>query len=290
MSTTSEDGNEDAANDLEAHGGEDEHEGEDERETVTYELGSWSAQARTMLEQLLTGEAIPRAWESTDLVVPAAFESRVDDLVDEVVAADQPVLDPDAEKVAYEVAGWTPDQLAMLTDALGREEIAYDFNIDGDLLVAALDEARVEAVLDELEAEGDVGEPVNGEPTDGEPTDGDADAGDADDDDDDRADSDDDGVGGEEDALETNDILSDLFVACDRLQHNPEDADGVLGAVSAAERLAGRPLPYGYEPRVWESLLHEAAALKDALEGDEAGDEELAEQAKALRNRLRDYV
>ncbi len=109
-------------------------------------------------------------------------------------------------------------------------------------------------------------------------------------------DQDEDGEPGDEptddpdDGLVTAEILSDLFVACDRLQHNARDADGVLGVVASAERLVGRALPFGYEPRVWDSLVGAAQGLRDDLAGDEATDDELEETARALRDRLRDYV
>ena len=76
--------------------------GDEAGEHVTYEMGEWSGEARVMLEQLLTGANVTRVWEGTDLVVRAADESTVDDLVEEVRSADQPMLDPEAEKaVSY---------------------------------------------------------------------------------------------------------------------------------------------------------------------------------------------
>ncbi len=71
-----------------------------------------------MLEQLLAGADITRVWEGTDLVVRAGDEATVDDLVEQVRATDQPALDPDAEKIVYEVNDWTSDQLGTLTDGL----------------------------------------------------------------------------------------------------------------------------------------------------------------------------
>src|SRR5437763_1194713 len=57
---------------------------------VTYELHDWAVESRVMLESLLTGQEVPHAWEGTDLIVPAALESRVDGLVDQVDVTTEP--------------------------------------------------------------------------------------------------------------------------------------------------------------------------------------------------------
>ncbi len=245
--------------------------GEDAGEHVTYEMGEWSNEARVMLEQLLAGAAIARVWEGTDLVVRATDEQAVDDLVDQVRSTDEPMLDPDAEKVVYEVNDWTTEQLVTLTDGLIERGIGYQFDIEGDLVVLASDEEGVEALLDVIEF--------------GPASPGDEDAQDDGSDDDAIADGSD-----PDDGLETAEILSELFVACDKLQRNARDADGVLGIVGSAEKLADRALPFGYEPAVWDSIRGAADGLRDDLAGDEATDDELEDKARALRDRLRDYV
>ncbi len=148
--------------------GEDPVEPDDDQ--VTYEMGEWSTQARVMLEQLLTGAGVPRVWEGTDLVIRAADETTVDDLVEQVRSTDRPPLDPDAEKVVYEVAEWTTDQLVRLTDALAEHEVGYQFDMEGDLVVLATDEVEVDALLDaqlgdatdEAEVDGDDDGPGRG--------------------------------------------------------------------------------------------------------------------------------
>ena len=224
---------------------------------VTYELHDWSHEARAMLEQLLAGSGIVRAWSGTTLAVDGSDEARVDELIDEVDTTIGAALDPDAERTVYEVNEWTMDQLGVLTSALGEAAIPYEFDIEGDLAVLAEDEERVEALLDSL----DFG-PVDSAMEDGDPDDG----------------------------LETAEILSDLFVACDRLHNNPRDADGILGAVAAADRIEGRSLPFGYEPRVWNGLIERSLRLKSMLEDDEVPDDLITEDATDLRSLLRQYV
>ena len=236
---------------------------------VTYEMGEWSAEARVMLEQLLAGASIARVWEGTDLVIRSVDEAAVDDLVEEVRSTDEPMLDPDAEKVVYEVNDWTTEQLVTLTDGLMERGIGYQFDVEGDLVVLATDEAGVEALLDVIE----FGPAPEVDPDSLDDPDGALD------------DTDD-----PDDGLVTAEILSELFVACDKLQKNARDADAVLGVVATADKLAGRALPFGYEPPVWEGMVGAAAALRDDLEGDEATDDDLEAKARALRDRLREYV
>jgi len=228
-------------------------------EQVSYELGEWAAQDRVMLEQLLAGAGVVRAWEGTDLVVRADDEELVDDLVEQVRATDEPVLDPAADKVVFEVNDWGSDQLVALTDGLGQQGIPYEFDVEGDLVVLEADEDSVEALLDGIEFGA----------VDSAPQAGATDA---------------------DDGLETATILSDLFVACDRLKKSATDHEGVLGVVSAAERLDGRPLPFGYAPSVWNDIQERAARLRTGLDDDESDDEELEAQADELWATLRNYV
>jgi hypothetical protein len=233
--------------------------GGDDAEQVTYELSDWSGQDRVLLEQLLAGAGVARAWEGTDLVVRSDDEELVDDLVEQVRATDEPVLDPEADKVVFEVNDWSSDQLVALTDGLGEQGIAYEFDVEGDLVVLETDEDAVEALLDGIEF-GDVDS--SGQAGESDPDDG----------------------------LETATILSDLFVACDRLKKSATDHEGVLGLVAAADRLDGRPLPFGYVPSVWNDLQERTARLRAGLDDDESDDEELEEQADELWAALRNYV
>ena len=210
-----------------------------------------------MLEQLLAGSEVGRAWSGTTLAVDVTDEARVDELIDEVDTTLSAALDPDAEKTVYEVNEWTMDQLGVLTGALGEAGIPYEFDIEGDLAVLVTDEARVEALLDALEF-GEVDRALD----DGDPDDG----------------------------LETAEILSDLFVACDRLHNNARDADGILGAVAAADRIEGRSLPFGYEPRVWNGLIERSLRLKSMIEDDAVSDELITQDATDLRSLLRQYI
>lgn len=57
---------------------------EDDHEILVYELNTWTPDQRTTLEAVLVEAGIPFQWEDTDLLVPAADEGRVDELLDAI--------------------------------------------------------------------------------------------------------------------------------------------------------------------------------------------------------------
>jgi hypothetical protein len=211
-----------------------------------------------MLQQLLESADVPYVWESTNLVVPAPFEAQVDDATSQVEATSHTPLDPDAEKLLYELAEWTDDEVAQLVDALADSGLAYDFDVEGNLVVLASDEVAVEELLDTIEFPDalDVDEPDGGEPS----------------------------------GPEANTVLSDLFVASDRLRHHARDHEGVLGLVEAARQVGELSLPYGFEPKVWQGIVERAETLRSALEGGDVSDEDIETQADELRSLLREFV
>jgi hypothetical protein len=58
--------------------------------------------------------------------------------------------DPDADTVRYDLSEWSVDERADATEAFAEAEIAHAWE-GHELLVSADDEARADAVLDELE-------------------------------------------------------------------------------------------------------------------------------------------
>jgi hypothetical protein len=57
---------------------------EEDHEILVYELNTWEAEQRKQLEVVLSGAGVPFQWEDTDLLVPAASEGRVDELLDQI--------------------------------------------------------------------------------------------------------------------------------------------------------------------------------------------------------------
>jgi hypothetical protein len=242
-------------------GQDDEPEGVDNEASgyLVYELNEWSRESRQMLQQLLEGEDVPFVWEATNLVVPAPFESQVDEATAQVEATNQPPLDPEAEKLLYELTEWTESEIAQLADSLAEADLAYEFDVDGNLVVLASDEAAVEQLLDTIEFP-------------------------------DALEADDSEEGPGPSGPEANAVLSDLFVASDRLRHHARDHEGVLGMVEAATQVEHVSLPYGFEPKVWEGIVERARSLRSALEGDDVSDEDIESQADELRTLLREFV
>src|SRR5215217_296129 len=101
---------------------------------VNYELDDWSTDTRELLDRLLTTNEVTHAWQGGTLSVGGEDEAVVDDLIGEVEATLLPGLDAEAEKVVYEVAEWSPEDRADLTDALVEEGVRYVFDEMGDLI------------------------------------------------------------------------------------------------------------------------------------------------------------
>jgi len=221
---------------------------------VVYELDTWAGATRTLLDGLLENSGIARAWEGGTLVVDVDDEEAVDDLVDQADATQGPVLDPDASKVAYGVGEWDDLEVDHLVDRLNAADIPYDWDENGDLLVLEANEDEVEEIFDAIEAE--------------------------------QKDADSGGAPG----LQATEVLSELFVASDRLMHDAEDHEGVLSLVDASKLAERLPLPFGFDAEVWAEIVAKAGVLRAAFENDVDDDDEVILRATDLRTLLREYV
>lgn len=229
---------------------------EDVDEELVYELDDWASESRLWVDGLLTTQGIAHAWQGGTLIVRLEDEEVVDAMIDEIEVTTLPALDPSAAKLAYEVNSWTDEQRGGLADTLGAEGIPYEWDEIGDLLVLESDEERVEQLLDGIEF----------------PDELDAD------------------LGGDDDGLAAQNALSELFVSSDRLMHDARDHEGVLSLVDAARMAGGLSLPFGFEREVWDDIVAKAVALSALFESDVDDDDEIIEQATALRGLLRAYV
>ena len=233
-----------------APGPDDPTAGQAEATQLSYELDDWSTESRELLDRLLTTNQVTHAWQGGTLEVSSDDEGLVDELIGEVEATLLPALDPEAEKVVYEVAEWSPEDRADLTDALVEEGVRYVFDDMGDLVVVAMDEDRVDTIIDGLtdgEAEVDAGPPAT-------------------------------------------EVLSELFVAADILRKSPRDARAIGTARQQAAAVIALPPPYGFERRTWAQVGLRAGALRQALEDDAPDDEAVAEVAGVLRDLLHPMV
>ena len=85
------------------------------------------------------------------------------------------------------------------------------------------------------------------------------------------------GEGDDEAAQET---LSDLFLASDRLMHDPSDEDGTNGLLKAVEVASEVGVPYGLAAAAWKAVLEHASELREGLTAED--DELIVER----RNRV----
>jgi hypothetical protein len=225
---------------------------------VSYDCTAWAGESRGLLTNLLGSAGVQHVWQGTTLTVRDEDEAAVDDLVDDVLAAARPALDPDAAKLVYEVGDWPVSLQTELADGLTASDIAYEWDERGDLVVREEDEEAVAAVLDELP-----------EPDDAEIS--------------------------ADDGVALHELLDSLFMASSRLVKHPADPSATVALVDAADVIAQVAVPFGFESAQWRRLVGEVSELRQAVEGDgEAatveGDADISQRAIALREHLRTYV
>jgi len=235
--------------------------GNEDEEQVGYEFEELEPMQRLAIDELFAGSGIAHAWDGTSLVVREEDEDQADRLIDE--ADEKAFLDSAAEQLSYDLSDWEDDRRAELAQALESAGIEHAWDEHGELVVLDSDEARVDAIVDAIEYP-------------------------------DQLEVDDEAELEAEEALaaeghDPQDVLSELFVAADRLMHDPLDHEGVLSLVDAARMAETLPLPYGFAPAVWNDLLVQVKRLQSSLEG-EVDDDSVIEQATALRASLRNFV
>ncbi len=207
-----------------------------------------------MASQLLVADGVVHSWQGTTLTVHESDEELVDNLLEEVQVAGRRSLDEDSPKTAFEMAGWDLDLRDVLVQRLVGTGVPHEFDDEGDLVIHEVDEEQVDMIIDEVlarEQEHDLEKLVG---------------------------------------LEANDLLSELFLATDRLRRDTGNASGVLGVIKHGERLAGAASPFGFEPAEWSKLRESAALLVDLLQEERPQSDLIAEQADALREALRELV
>jgi hypothetical protein len=164
----------------------------------------------------------------------------------------------DEDEVDYDLAEWQVGERSAATAALVEVDIPYRWEENLVLVVPAVAEDEVDRILDDLD---EVDELDDEEEDDGGPDGGAA----------------------------AQEAMGDLFVAADRLQHDPLDDRMGADLLMAAGSVGVSAPPYGIEKPVWRRIQELSATLAGDLE--EAADEEtVAADARALREYLRDLV
>ena len=234
--------------------------GDEDGDQLTYELDDLDAADRLGIDRDLAARGIVHAWEGTTLVVAPWDEVEVDAILggeDDDDTDGAAVDGDDDDQLVYDIGDWDAPRRAELAAALEAEDIAHAFDEHGDLVVLAVDEERVDELLDEIEHPDQL-EPVA-----------------------DRA--------GALDAIET---VGALFVAADRLKNDPSDSEGTIAAADAARAMADMPAPFGFAPTLWGELVEQATELRRLLETETeiVDDEAVSDAATRLRSALRPYV
>ena len=161
----------------------------------------------------------------------------------------------DDDEVEYDLSEWEVGERGAATATLVEADIPYRWEADLVLVVPAVAEVEVDRLLEELEGPEEV---------------------------DDAADEVD---GGDE----AQSAMADLFVAVDRLQHDPADPDVAADVLYSAGAVSASSPPYGIDRPVWRRIQELASTVVADLE-EAVDDETVAADARALREYLRDLV
>jgi hypothetical protein len=111
---------------------------ETDHDILVYELDQWEPQRRTQVEAVLAGASVPFQWEGTDLLVPAAFEAKVDDLLDQVEFPDALPSDEELgeEDIDDEAVYQVMSDLFVIADRIADSK-EVDLAVAGDFIIAA---------------------------------------------------------------------------------------------------------------------------------------------------------
>jgi hypothetical protein len=245
---------------------------------VHYDLADWSFEQMAELAAALADAEVPHAWDGNELIVPEAVESATDDIVAQVemrlgmasedmedteaAAREQIALADDAPSTEYDLAEWEQTERELITSQLVARGLPFRWEEDV-LLVSTDDEGLVDSILDDVENDEGVELPE---------------------------DDDDEGGGSDADRLPFE-TLTTFFLAGDRLQRNPLDADGLEQLLSATDVADPDRPPYGVDKRLWQRMCELADDLAAALvDGDEPDVVETQAVAAELHDLLRPYV
>lgn len=251
--------------------------------TTSYDLSEWSPESRYLLSHELAaqwpifanphfslgtstarGYSAPgfvHAWDGTTLVVREADSEHVEAMLARVEKAVDLSLDPELDKLAYDVDDMSDESLTALLQALVNERVPHELTDDGELFVHEADEETVERLLDGIDFPDALPAQESDELED------------------------------PDDGLIAQRVLSDIFEACDRLVHDVRNADAILELVQGADRIEELAVPFGFDRKGWQALTDQIGALRDLLEA--YGDLDVdgaTEEARTLRDALRSLV
>jgi hypothetical protein len=256
---------------------------DDVPEAVEIDLTGWGSEARALLDERFHLLEAPHAWteDGQRLFVPEDAALWIQRILEQVQDERTIAMDPAAEQIGYDLAGWDAQNLGLLLARLDDERIAHAIE-EGELVVLEADEARVDAVIDDI-LEPDAGPALDRAHADDE-------------DDEDEGDVLVPDAVLEPDALGSearSGILGDLFVAADQLVRDAEDADAIAVIRDGATEAATHAPPYGIEPAWWRDLADRLDAFGRLVEAPmplEQREHAVRQTAVDLRDLLRPLV
>lgn len=239
---------------------------------VYYDLAAWTFDQQAELAAAMADAEIPHAWDGNELMVPEESEEATDELISEVevrlgidsdpgaemaigdTAQPQQVLSDDVPTTEYDLAEWEATETETLTHALIGAGIPFRW--EGTvLLIGTDDEPVVDTLLDEIES-GDYADVMSSTAGEASP-----------------------------------ETLTHLFLASERLRHDPLDADGIEHLKQGTDEADPDAPPFGITPRLWQQIVDAADEVVDALVGEAGPDEEAAmAAAERLHELLRPTV
>lgn len=221
---------------------------------IVIELDDWSDIERGALSDRLREEGIPHWWVDAELHVAEADQAAVEDLLG-TVDEDIEELDPEREQVAYDMSEWDDARLAALMRGLEAEGIPVGW--DGvELYVYVEDEEAADAIVEK------VSHPFELPAVDAE----------------------------DEEAEDGGELLGEVFVVADRLQHDARDRKARKSLLRLAPRVETATVPYGLPEKDWGHLQDRVTALAGLLDESPPEEDAVLEAARDLRVSLRPYV
>ena len=245
-------------------------------ESVHYDLAEWNVDQRAAVAEVFAEAELPHAWVGDEVIVPAELEEVADQLLDRLEqefdiegrgsgSGATAMLDSasDDEITEYELDEWSDAERSRLSGLLASSGIPFRW--EGALLVTLTDyEDTVDELLDAVEA-GDV-TIVDATGTGR-------------------------GTVSAADSSVSGETLTQMFLAAERLQRDPLDADGLALLVRVIDDIEDGGTPFGVPLPAWRQAAELADQLADALAGSNFPDEIAAmEIAKRLFVTLRPHV
>jgi len=207
--------------------------GEEDEEHLIYDLHEWSWESRSLMASYMFTEGLVHAWQGASLVVREADEGKVDDLVVRVKDTELPSLDHLAAKTEYEMGELSDAQTDLLTELLAADGVGHEFNIEGDLVIQTVDEARVEKVF-EVWAKA-------------------------------LAEMDEEEFGPGLSGVDVPDLLGELYELTRRVERSVGDLHATNEMLEVVGKLHMLELPFGFSRQSWRGLRQASAELAELL-------------------------